>query len=282
VGTVFLGMDFAREKFTHRVRGWRRVSSYNQRQILREGEYVDLVKYEIPAKLPSSKGKKLIWFSDLHFKGYNELEEKILEECLDFSRDINPEYIIYGGDVVTYSSVLPMVRDFLKSLPEKSKKMAVLGNWEYSKRWLKHRDWRAFFESSGFKLLVNESCEFDDFLFYGTDDLRKGEILGPKEVPDDKEIIFLAHSPDAFIHISNNEILEKTSLVLSGHTHGGQIRLPFLGALLTSSRYWRKFDYGHFVNNKAATNMIVSSGLGCSSIPLRVSCRRELALITLV
>ena len=281
MSTVFLGMDFAKEKFTHRAKGWRRVSSYKQRQILREGEYVDLVKYEIPAKLPASKGKKIVWFSDLHFKGHHEFEEKILTESLDFIKEINPEYVIYGGDVVTYSSVLPMVRDFLNTLPENSKKMAVLGNWEYSKRWLKHRDWRGFFESSGFKLLINESCEFDDFFFYGVDDLRKGESAAPKNIPDDKEIIFLAHSPDAFIHISNTEMLERTSVVLSGHTHGGQIRLPFIGALLTSSRYWRKFDYGHFVNKKK-TNMIVSSGLGCSSIPLRISCRRELALITFV
>jgi hypothetical protein len=93
VSTIFLGIDFTKEKFTHRTVRWRSVSSYQQRQIFRAGECVDLVKYEIPAVFPASKGKKLIWFSDLHFKGHSELEEKILEECLDFSRDINPEYI---------------------------------------------------------------------------------------------------------------------------------------------------------------------------------------------
>ena len=281
MSTVFLGVDFANEKFTHRTRGWQCVSSYNDRKIAHLGESVDVVKYDIPAKIPVNKGKKILWFSDLHFSGNWEIEESVLAESLDFVRQIQPEYVVYGGDVVSYSSTLPVVRDFLKSLPEKSQKMAVLGNWEYSKRWLKQKDWRGFFDSCGFQLLVNENYENNDFFFYGTDDLRKGKATRPDEIPDDKEVVFLAHSPDAFIHVSNNKILKQTSLVMSGHTHGGQIRLPFFGALLTSSRYWRKFDYGHFVNSKK-THMVVSSGLGCSTLPIRVSCRRELALVTFV
>ena len=282
MGTVFLGIDFAKEKFTHRVKGWRCVSSYNDRKIVRLGEALDVVKYEVPAKFSANRGKKMLWFSDLHFGGNGKIEGKVLTESLEFIRQIQPEYVIYGGDVVKYSSTLPLVRDFLKSLPEKSEKMAVLGNWEYSKSWLKLKDWKEFFKNSGFKLLVNEGCETDGFFFYGTDDLRKGHIVRPQEeIPDDKDIVFLTHSPDAFIHISNNKILKQASLVLTGHTHGGQIRLPFLGALLTSSRYWRKFDYGHFINSKKA-HMVVSAGLGCSTLPVRVSCRRELALVTFI
>lgn len=281
MSTVFLGFDFAREKFTHRAKGWRRLSSYNDRNLIRLGETVDVVKYEVPAKLSVNKGKKILWFSDLHFSGNWEIEEKALAESSEFIGQIQPDYIVYGGDVVSYSSTLPVVREFLKALPEKPQKLAVLGNWEYSKRWLNTKDWKEFFKNSGFELLVNEGVESDEFFFYGTDDLRKGHVTKPYEIPEDKEVVFLAHSPDAFIHISTGRILKQTSLVLSGHTHGGQIRLPFLGALLTSSRYWRRFDYGHFVNTKE-THMIVSAGLGCSTLPFRLSCRRELVLVTLV
>ena len=145
MSTVFLGMDFAKEKFTHRAAQWRRVSSYDQRNVLRSGEFVDIVKYEVPARLPASKGKKILWFSDLHFDEKLEIEEKILAESLEFIKRIKPDYVVFGGDVTRYSSYLPIVREFLKSFPEDSKKMAVLGNWEYSKRWLKHEDWREFF-----------------------------------------------------------------------------------------------------------------------------------------
>lgn len=282
MSTIILGMEFSKNKFTHRALKWKRVSSYKQRHVLRSGECIDVVEYEIPAVMPANKGKKIVWFSDLHFRDDQETDKKIMQEILASINELQPEYIIYGGDVVTYSSSLPIVRTFLKSLPEKSQKMAVLGNWEYGKRWLKHDDWREFFDSAGFKLLINESCEFDDLFFYGTDDLRRGEAAGPAKIPENKDVIFLAHSPDAIIHISNRKMLEKTNLVLCGHTHGGQIRLPFLGALLTSSRYWRKFDYGRFVNSQSGSSMIVSSGVGCSTIPLRVSCRPELVLINLV
>jgi uncharacterized protein len=282
VSTVILGMDFSKDKFTHRALGWKRVSSYQQRHILRSGECVDVVEYEIPALMPTNIGKKIVWFSDLHFRDDQETDKKVMQESLTFINELQPDCIVYGGDVVNYSSTLPIVRTFLKSLPEKSHKMAVLGNWEYAKRWLKHEDWRGFFDSAGFKLLINEACEFDDFFFYGADDPRKGKPSGPAEIPDNKEVIFLAHSPDAIINISNRKMLKKTNLILCGHTHGGQIRLPFIGALLTSSRYWRRFDYGRFVNLQSGSHMIVSSGLGCSTIPLRISCRRELALINFI
>ena len=282
MSTVFLGLDFNRDKFPRRALEWRRVSSYQQRPVLRSGKCVDIVEYKIPAVIPANKGKKILWFSDLHFWGNLEIDEEVADESSVFINDLQPDYLVYGGDLVIYSSVLPKVRNFFRSLPEKSRKMAVLGNWEYARRWLRHKDWRKFYAASGFKLLVNESCEFDEFFFYGVDDLRKGRPAGPAEIPDNKEVVFLAHSPDAFIHISNRRTLGKTNLVLCGHTHGGQIRVPFLGALLTSSRYWRRFDYGRFANPRNESNMIVSGGLGCSTIPLRVACRRELMLINLV
>ncbi|MDD5599662.1 MAG: metallophosphoesterase, partial [Victivallaceae bacterium] len=73
-----------------------------------------------------------------------------------------------------------------------------------------------------------------------------------------------------------------SNLVLCGHTHGGQVRIPFLGALLTSSRYWRKFDYGLFENSRSGSHMIVSAGLGCSTVPVRLACRRELVLVSMI
>jgi predicted MPP superfamily phosphohydrolase len=274
-------MDFNKEKFVHRASEWQPISTYKQRHIFRKGKYVDIVEYKIPTKITNNKGKKLLWFSDLHLWGNLKVDEKIAEESSLFINDLSPDYLVYGGDLVMYSSALPMVRDFFQSLPE-SRKLAILGNWEYAKKWLTVEDWDKFFTDCDFKLLINESCEFDNFFFYGTDDLRRGKPSSPVNIPQNKEIIFLAHSPDAYIHICDSDIASLKTLVLCGHTHGGQVRLPFYGALLTSSRYWRKFDYGHFTNSKNASNMIVSSGLGCSTFPIRFGCRRELVLVSFV
>lgn len=281
MGTVFLGMDFSREKFRNRAARWRCVRSYPRREVIASTECVDVVSYNIPAVHPAVKGKTIIWFSDLHFRA-DVFDEKVAVESSGLINDIVPDYLIYGGDVVNYSSAMPAARTFLQSLPEKSRKMALMGNWEYGKRWLKHKDWESFFDDSGFKLLINESCVIDDIYFYGIDDLRKGKPVSPANIPAGKELVFLTHSPDTFIHIDDDSMAWRTSLVLCGHTHGGQVRLPLLGALLTSSRYWRKFDYGHYVNAANNSNMIVSSGLGCSTIGVRVACRRELVLVKFV
>ncbi|MDD5697848.1 MAG: metallophosphoesterase [Victivallaceae bacterium] len=282
MSTFFLGLDFSGKKFAESASEWQQVNSYKQRRVLRSGEYVDLVGYEIHTAMPKNKGRTLLWFSDLHFWGNLETDEKVAAESSVFINELQPDYLVCGGDVIMYSSALPKVRTFLQSLPAKSGKMAIPGNWEHAKKWLRMKDWRNFYDQAGFSLLVNAGCSFDEFFFYGTDDLRKGKASGPEEIPPGREAVFLTHSPDAFVHISTSKILEQTTLVMCGHTHGGQIRLPLWGALLTSSRYWRKFDYGHFVNSQSGSNMIVSSGLGCSTISLRIACRRELVLVNFV
>ncbi|MFA6717246.1 MAG: metallophosphoesterase [Victivallaceae bacterium] len=282
MSTVIFGMDFGREKFKDRASEWQRKCSYPERRVFRRGEYVDIVEYEIPAATAAVRGRKILWFSDLHFRGCMETEALVIAESSEFINELAPEYIVYGGDIVTYSSGLPLVRTFLQSLPEKAGKIAILGNWEYGKRWLKPKDWEKFFASAGFRLLVNKAWSSDDVFFYGVDELRRGYPAPPENIPANKQAVILAHSPDAFIHISDRDTLSRSNLVLCGHTHGGQVRVPFLGALLTSSRYWRKFDYGLFENSQSGSHMIVSAGLGCSTIQVRIACRRELVLVNMV
>jgi predicted MPP superfamily phosphohydrolase len=69
------------------------------------------------------------------------------------------------------------------------------------------------------------------------------------------------------------------SLSLAGHTHGGQIRLPFTEPTWTPSRYGARFSYGHIV--EGGRHMIVSGGLGCSKVPLRLGVPPEIVQITL-
>ena len=91
--------------------------------------------------------------------------------------------------------------------------------------------------------------------------------------------IVISHNPDAIMEFTAD--LGSIDLILCGHTHGGQIRLPLLGALRTSSRYWRKFDYGHYIHAKTGTNMIVTGGLGNTLLDFRFCCRPEVVQLTL-
>ncbi len=103
---------------------------------------------------------------------------------------------------------------------------------------------------------------------YGVDDLA-GTLA---KVTDDAPIILLAHEPDIAARVP-----ERVSLVLSGHTHGGQVRL--LGwSPVVPSRYGNRFAYGHV---RERCDLIVSGGLGCSIVPMRIGVPPEIVMVTL-
>jgi predicted MPP superfamily phosphohydrolase len=105
--------------------------------------------------------------------------------------------------------------------------------------------------------------------FIGVDDLP-GTLA---RVSTDDPVILLAHEPDIFVRVP-----ERVSLTLAGHTHGGQIRLPLLPPVWAPTEYPR-FAYGHIIER--GRHMIVSGGLGCSKVPLRLGVPPEILRIDL-
>ena len=101
----------------------------------------------------------------------------------------------------------------------------------------------------------------------GADDLR-GTLA---KVPEHDPVILLAHEPFVFYRTP-----ERVALTLCGHTHGGQVRLPIIGAPFTPSR---RYCYGHIVEN--GRHLIVSGGLGESGLPIRLGVPPELLAIDL-
>jgi len=141
----------------------------------------------------------------------------------------------------------------------------------------------AALEASGVQPLVNRSFHVQapgvDLWLAGVDDLTEGRPdLGAAlaEVPDDAPLILLAHNPDIWL----DRRITAADLVLSGHTHGGQVRLPLIGAAHTQGTHLtRRRPAGWF--ERAGTRMFVSRGLG-ESIPLRFGVRPQAALIQVI
>ena len=104
----------------------------------------------------------------------------------------------------------------------------------------------------------------------GVDDLP-GTLA---RITTDDPVILLAHEPDIF-----TQVPPRVALTLAGHTHGGQIVLPFMPPLWTPSEYGARFAYGHIVEQ--GRHMIVSGGLGCSKVPLRLGVPPEIVRVTL-
>lgn len=106
--------------------------------------------------------------------------------------------------------------------------------------------------------------------FRGVDDLP-GTL---KRVTTDDPVILLVHEPDIFVRVP-----ERVCLTIAGHTHGGQIRVPFVPPYWTPSAYGARFAYGHIVER--GRHLIVSGGLGCSKVPMRLGVPPEVVRITL-
>lgn len=117
--------------------------------------------------------------------------------------------------------------------------------------------------------------EFESFkktgrkAYGGVDDLPK--TLG--QVTDDAPIVLMAHEPDVFPRMP-----DRVSLTIAGHTHGGQVRL-FGYAPVVPSKYGSRYVYGHLIEN--GRHMIVSAGLGCSALPVRIGAPPEIVVIEL-
>ncbi|MEZ5853248.1 MAG: metallophosphoesterase [Hyphomicrobiaceae bacterium] len=105
--------------------------------------------------------------------------------------------------------------------------------------------------------------------FQGTDDLPG--LMG--RITDDAPVILMAHEPDIFV-----DVPDRVALTISGHTHGGQIRIAGFSPVVPSS-FGNRFAYGHIVED--GRNLIVSGGLGCSKIPVRFGVPPEIVLIEL-
>ena len=104
---------------------------------------------------------------------------------------------------------------------------------------------------------------------YGIDDLP-GTLA---QVSDEAPVILMAHEPDIFPRVP-----ARVSLTVSGHTHGGQVSL-FGWTPVVPSRYGSRYVYGHKIEE--GRNIIISSGLGCSGIPVRIGAAPEIVVIDL-
>ena len=232
--------------------------------------------------LPESfDGAKIVHLTDFHSKNFGEREKKVLE----ILEDINPDFIFITGDFIDYRTKdINSCQEFWRKLSNQhqGKTFGVLGNHEH---WIKSPDISAIkklLEEGGISILNNENRK----IFQGNkyiyllgvddpdskkDDLPKAMIGAEENIPK----ILLAHSPD----IVDNLRGEKVDLILVGHTHGGQIRIPFVKPFWVPPKNRGKYASGLFEIGK--TILYVNRGIGMAALPVRFNCPPEIAVIEL-
>lgn len=215
-------------------------------------------------------GMKMMVVTDLHLHGWG-LREDILQDLLSKVSEKADLALILGDSYDNSTPRLDLVERMLKSID--IPKIGVLGNHEHwaSGRIPLSEGIRAYKEA-GVNILINEKVYLNGVNFGGIDWYFDEAGLGRSYLEHIGEVdVLLSHTPDVI------GLYPKAKLVVSGHTHGGQICIPLLGPVWTPSRYGTRFSSGLFEVN--GVYLYVSKGLGETILPVRFNCRRELTLI---
>jgi hypothetical protein len=247
--------------------------------------WIDYSHVRIPiAHLPPAfEGLRIAHLSDLH---HNPVSLGEIEEWIDKANHLAPDLVALTGDYITGGTLAHEVANRLKQLRAPLGVVACLGNHDYGAAYPTRvpdhlaagRETRKILERAGIEVLVNEytTRRRDNQTLYlaGGGDLWTDDYdINFMKNPPGRPLIVLAHNPDMLysLHYPNFD------LMLSGHTHGGQIKFPFLGPPRLSIRH-RHLAEGHFTLNDR--QIYVSRGLGYLT-SLRFRARPELGIIEL-
>ena len=128
-------------------------------------------------------------------------------------------------------------------------------------------------EENGITVLHNTNIQVDDLYIAGVEDLKTGYSDSTVALENvQNPVILLTHNPDIYYDVE-----ESVDLILAGHVHGGQVRIPFLGALICPSKYGTKISGGDY--NDTHNRMIVTRGLGTSILNVRFCNIPEIVVI---
>ncbi len=228
---------------------------------------------DLPA---AADGLRICLVADLHAKGPHPLFRRLVGwlGAHEFDAGFCGGDLQYGTDAGA-DVTLAVARTIFAARRPRLGWFVVRGN----------NDRRSFFKrlaAPGVRLLANESARLLDsappLVLAGVDDphYRHDDLDAALDgVPEDAFTILLAHSPD----VIHKAAARGVRLVLSGHTHGGQVRLPFAGALFTQTRVGVEFAYG--LSRRHDTWLYTTSGVGYALMPLRLNCPAEVVSLTL-
>ena len=234
-------------------------------------------------------GFTIVHVSDLHNAQFGENQHILLEKI----SDANPDIIVITGDLIDSNHTnVEVAMEFVEGASELAPIYYVTGN---------HEAWSNDYPILREQLEQNDVSVLEDetvFLAQGENTIQligladpdftlPNDLFGEKEAIINKKLqdividnsyysILLSHRPEPIEVYANNSI----NLVLSGHAHGGQFRIPFVGGIVAPDQgFLPKYTAGKYVVGR--TQMVVSRGLGNSIIPIRINNRPELVVIEL-
>lgn len=234
-----------------------------------EPRWIEVTHHHIQANI--ERPFKIVQLSDLHTYEFGPRETKVL----DILHAENPDVILISGDTISNGGDWKSVGILLKQLRAPFGVFIVRGNWEH---WRPDPAELKTYQDSNVIFLNNEAQSLSANIWVvGIDDALSGEPdkrKAFKNVPPEAFRIALFHSPSYFDSLDD----QRVDLGLAGHTHGGQIRLPFLPP------FWLPEGSGNYVESwytRGSNRMYVSRGVGNSILEFRFACRPEISVFYL-
>lgn len=250
-----------------------------------EPHWVEYVNRELPiADLPDAlSGKILVHLSDTHIGP--QVDDDYIAGVFKKVAALNPDIVVYTGDIVSYAGpqTIEQAKRVLRAFPRgKLGTAAILGNHDYGKNWTEHavaEQVKTALTEAGCSVLRNTAVNISGLTIIGLDDLWAGQfapqsVLG--ELKTNQASLVLSHNPDTcdLPGWSNYH-----GWILSGHTHGGQCRAPFLPPPLVAVRN-RRYTAGEFALTDSR-RLYINRGIG-HLLKVRFNVRPEVTVFTLV
>jgi predicted MPP superfamily phosphohydrolase len=239
------------------------------------------------SKIPSSfDGYKILQISDLHNTEFGKNQKTLIEK----TKEIDPDIIFITGDLIdSYNTNIDISMKYIDGITDVAPIYFIPGNHE--SRIESYNELCDRLTSSGVKILNNKNVfiqkdtssigliGLDDPAFIQSsnqDELFKKLLIDLSKDMDSDFKILLSHRPEKLADYKD----AKVDLLFSGHAHGGQFRIPFVGGLLAPNQgFFPKYTSG--IYKEENTSMIVSRGLGNSIFPFRINNSPELVVVTL-
>ena len=233
----------------------------------------------IPGLADPLVGLRVAHISDTHLPSNRAAAQDAVRQI----QEMQPEIVVLTGDIVERRQGLGAAMAFAKEVRGTVATLAVMGNWEHSAG-LTPEELGGAYGEVGVELLVNacRTVQVDGAAlnFVGLDDPSAGRpdpVTAVSTAQPSVPTVWLVHTPGIADDLANGAWAPPT-LILAGHTHGGQIRLPGLPPLVLP-RGCGRFISGYYPD--AAGPLYVSRGIGTSGIRMRFFCPAELPVFTL-
>ena len=274
-GTRTLGSEVIRLRKAHIPFAFlRRLGAHNDLYDLEISSH-EVIVHDLD---PAFQGYKIAFLTDTHVASF--MRRGFYRVCVEQVRRAEPDLILLGGDFVSFRRHIPLMAELLLTgLEAHDGVWAVLGNHDY---WSDPDGVVAAMTSRGVRFIVNRSVQIRregatmdlvgiDEVYRGRPDLDAAFANADEKRP----CLALSHHPDIVLKMGGRRV----DLLVCGHTHGGQIRLPFFGPLVVPSKHEGRYAAGFHLEH--GVRMYVSRGLG-SIPPIRILCRPEIPVFTLL